>query len=80
MPEYDKRNSGALFKNKRKETDKHPDYTGSYTDGDGREFWLSAWIKKSKAGETFMSLSTKPKEAKAQEPEPANDYDHGEPF
>lgn len=62
MPEYDNKNRGVLFKNKDKQTDKHPDYTGSYTDGNGNEFWLSAWIKKSKAGETFMSLSTKPKD------------------
>lgn len=80
MPEYDNKNSGALFKNKRKETDKHPDYTGTYTDGNGREFWLSAWIKKSKSGETFMSLSTKPKEAKAAEPEPAGDDHWFDPF
>jgi uncharacterized protein (DUF736 family) len=62
MPEYDNKNSGVLFRNKKKETDKHPDYTGSYTDGAGEEFWLSAWIKKSKKGETFMSLSTTPKD------------------
>lgn len=63
MPEYDNKNSGVLFKNKSKNTDKHPDYRGTYTDGHGNEFWLSAWIKESKSGEKFMSLSTQPKDA-----------------
>jgi uncharacterized protein (DUF736 family) len=53
---------GSLFKNKRKETDNHPDYTGSVTIN-GVEHWLSAWIKTPKAGgEKYMSLSIgKPK-------------------
>ena len=67
MPEYSNENSGVLFKNARKETDKQPDYTGSYTDGDGREFWLSAWIKTDKKGGKFMSLSTTPKDSRGEE-------------
>ncbi len=60
--EYDNSNRGVLFKNNRKEKDTHPDYKGSYTDGDGAEFWLSAWLKKDKNGNTFMSLSTTAKD------------------
>jgi len=56
--QYDNSNRGVLFKNDRKELDKHPDYRGSYTDGDGREHWLSAWLKKDKNGNTYMSVST----------------------
>ena len=54
---------GSLFKNKRKETDNHPDYTGSVKIN-GVEHWLSAWIKTPSAGgEKYMSLSIgKPKE------------------
>lgn len=74
MTEYDNRNSGALFKNKKKVTEKHPDYTGQMTDAEGREHWVSAWIKQSKSGETFMSLSFNAKEQQAQSaPQPAQD-------
>lgn len=60
--EYDNTNRGVLFKNDRKEKETHPDYKGSYTNGDGQEFWLSAWLKKDKNGNTFMSLSTTAKD------------------
>lgn len=62
MPkEYDNTNSGALFRNDEKESDKHPDYRGSINVG-GTEYWLSAWLKTSKKGAKFMSLSVTPKE------------------
>lgn len=48
--------SGILFKNDRKETTKHPDYTGSATIN-GVELRLSAWIKTSAKGTKFMSLA-----------------------
>jgi len=60
MAEYDNTNRGVLFKNDKKEEEKHPDYRGNINIG-GKEFWLDAWIKKSKAGVKFMSLSVKPK-------------------
>jgi len=59
MAEYDRTNSGVLFKNEDKATDKHPDYGGSIN-VDGIDYWLSAWIKTGKKGK-FMSLSVKPK-------------------
>lgn len=60
MTEYDNTDKGVLFKNQRKTTDNHPDYTGSLNVG-GQEFWLSAWIKTGQKGK-FMSLSIQPKE------------------
>lgn len=57
MPEqYDDTNRGVLFKNDRKETDQQPDYTGK-VNVQGEEKRLAGWIRQSKAGKTFLSLS-----------------------
>lgn len=61
--EYDNTNRGALFRNERKEKDNHPDHTGSIN-VDGVEYWLSAWVKTSKSGQKFFSLSVKQKDEK----------------
>jgi len=55
-------NRGVLFTNKKKETEKHPDYTGSFTNESGKEFWVSAWINESKSGAKYMSFTTKAKD------------------
>lgn len=57
---YDNRNRGVLFKNEEKQGENSPDYKGSIN-VDGKELWLSAWLKESKAGKKYMSLSVKPK-------------------
>lgn len=55
-------NDGSLFRNQKKTTEKHPDYTGKATIG-GVEYWLSAWVKWPKSGgEKFMSLAFTPKD------------------
>lgn len=64
--EYDNTNTGVLFKNDRKENDRQPDYQGSIN-VDGKEFYLSAWIKSGKNGK-FMSLAIKPKEEQRRAP------------
>ena len=59
---YEMKNlQGSLFKNDRKETEKHPDYTGSCMIG-GLEFWISAWIKRPEGKSPFMSLAFKEKD------------------
>lgn len=76
MSEYDNTNRGALFANKDRKTDKHPNATGTLNVG-GAEYRISAWTKTSKAGDRYQSLSVEPKEqqAKAQpvEEAPFND-------
>lgn len=73
---YEQRdNSGSLFKNNRKEKDTHPDFNGSIL-VDGKAYWISGWKKKKPSdGETWLSLSVKPKDAapKAQEPDGFDD-------
>jgi uncharacterized protein (DUF736 family) len=80
MADYDNTDTGALFKNDKKTTDKHPDYRGQINVA-GTEFWLSAWINTSKAGAKFMSLSVTPKDEKPAERKPAPaDFDDDIPF
>lgn len=60
---FDDSNRGALFKNDRKTKDTDRDYSGSINVA-GHDYWLSAWIKKSAKGQTFMSLSIQAKDGK----------------
>ena len=59
--EYSNENRGSLFRNDKKEQDKHPDMNGSINI-DGTEYWISGWKKVSKAGSGFISLSVRPKQ------------------
>jgi uncharacterized protein (DUF736 family) len=68
MLDYDNRGRGALFRNNDKTEETHPDYRGNITTDDGTEYWLSAWLKVSKNGKKYMSLSIKPKSADAAKP------------
>jgi uncharacterized protein (DUF736 family) len=86
---YDNNNTGALFKNDKKQTDRHPDYKGS-CEINNVQMWVSAWLKKDKNNNTYMSLSFQPKEQQAQtqhneanayQPQPAqDDFDDEIPF
>lgn len=68
MPYEQRDDSGSLFKNDRKTTDNHPDYTGSGMI-DGTEYWISAWIKTAQtSGQKFMSLAFTPKQPRADQP------------
>jgi hypothetical protein len=64
---YDNNLTGALFKNNKRENDRHPLYRGS-CEINGQKFWISAWLKTSeRTGEKFMSLAFKPAEEQRQE-------------
>ncbi len=60
-----KDNSASLFRNDKKESEKHPDYTGS-AKVHGEEMWISAWVRETKDGRKYFSISLKPKEDKQQ--------------
>lgn len=70
MTTYDNTNKGVLFDNDRKETDRHPDMTGSININ-GVDHWFSAWWKQGQRGE-FLSVSIgKPKDdQQARQPAP----------
>ena len=61
MTEYDNTNRGALFANDRKERDTQPDRTGSLN-VDGVEYFIDGWLKESRDGKKFLSLSVKRKD------------------
>jgi hypothetical protein len=52
-------NSGSLFVNNRKQQDNHPDRTGKAMIG-GVMYYVNGWLKKTKDGETWLSLAFKP--------------------
>jgi len=71
-----KDNSGVLFKNDKIENERSPTYKGNIT-VDGKDYWLSAWVKEGKSGK-FMGLAVAPKEeykAKPSERSKATNFD-----
>ena len=51
-----KDNSGALFKEEEKKSEKHPDYKGNCL-VNGQKMYIAAWINESQGGKKYMSLS-----------------------
>ena len=74
MSKFEQRNnSGALFKNHKKEQPKHPDYTGNGI-VNGKEVRISAWVKEGAKGK-FFSLSFSEPYAKEEAPKKSDDDD-----
>lgn len=79
---YDNTNTGMLMRNRNRETEKHPEFTGSIN-VDGVEYWLSAWVNTGKEGskiegQKYFSLKIKPKDeikSKPKAPPKAQDLD-----
>lgn len=82
MNKFEQRdNSGALWKNENRESEKHPNAKGSALI-DGVEYWVSAWTKEGQKGK-FQSLSFERKEARvgSKPAKPARQVDDDEiPF
>ena len=57
-----KDNSGSVFVNDNKTQDSHPDRSGSAKIG-GVDYWVNGWLKKTKTGEPYLSLSFRRKDA-----------------
>jgi hypothetical protein len=63
MSKYEQKdNTFSAFKNQRKETDNHPELTGTLIVG-GKHHWMNVWLKKDKNGNLYISGSVKEKEA-----------------
>lgn len=83
MSQYDNTNTGALFVNDKRETEKHPNAKGTIN-VEGVEYWVSAWTKTAASGARYQSLSLTKKEQQAAPqkaaPAPAADFDDDMPF
>lgn len=83
MSYENKPGTGALFK-KDKRHEKQPDYSGPYYEkvGDGVvERQIAAWVKKSKKGETYLSLQVSDRfDPKSQKGEDAGTQEAGKGF
>ena len=82
--QYDNNLRGALFKNNKRTEERQPEYTGN-CEIDGKEYWVSAWVRESKNGNKFFSMSYTPKEQQnvvqsAPQPAPVVNVDDAIPF
>ena len=87
MAEYDNTNRFVLFRNnKKREGKKDADFNGTFTDENGKEYWMNAWsTTPSNGGEKFLSGSIRLKEARNDSPPPkkqaqSNDLNDEVPF
>ena len=71
--------SGSMFKNDKKSLPNHPDYRGDCK-VDGKLYWMSGWIKETKAGAKFLSISLTPKDEQTKPAAPTGFDDDDMPF
>jgi len=77
--QYDNNMSGVLFKNENRTNDKQPNARGS-CEIDGKEYWISAWTRKSRNGQLYQSLAFQEKDASSKPAPSTPDYDDDIPF
>lgn len=73
MSQYDNTNRGAMWNNANKQSDNHPDLSGSINI-EGVEYWISGWKRRSDSSPNapVVSLSIRPKDQQsAPKPQPA---------
>lgn len=63
---YDNTNSGIMYRNENRKSDRHPEFTGSIN-VDGVDYWLSGWVNEGKPGgklegKKYFSIKINPKE------------------
>ena len=58
----DNKNSGALFRNEKRATEQHPEYTGKITI-EGKDYYLSAWVNEMRNGQKYFAIKATPKDA-----------------
>ncbi len=78
--EKDYPNSGILFRNDRKVSPKHADYTGDLDSicpacQTRTQWFLNSWLKVGRTGTKFLTLSVKAKDGYARQPAAASDDD-----
>jgi len=73
---YDDTNRGAIWRNERKESDRHPDFNGNLN-VEGVEYWVSAWKRApdAKPNSPALKFSIKRKEARQSTDYPVNQKD-----
>lgn len=76
---YDNTNSGAIFKNKYKESDKHPDMTGPLN-VDGVEYQIAAWSNENDRQGKYLSVKISKKEEKVAVGSTSSSGSTDEPF
>jgi hypothetical protein len=67
MANFDNTNTGAIWGNKDRKTDKHPTHTGSIN-VEGVEYWVSAWVGDKSKNQPALSFKIQKKEAKQSKP------------
>jgi len=73
---YDKTNRGAVWKNQKRTTDKHPHFTGN-CDIDGEEYFINVWKNdvSDNPKKPLLSFSFKKKDEKPAAPAQTLDVD-----
>lgn len=83
MSYENKPGTGALFKNEQKKSDKHPDLRGPFyesIEGETVEREISAWVRKSKKGQTYLSLQVRDKFVPSRTEAPSEEPNDDIPF